>query len=334
MDAKPVTSKLQTSTLAGWLMAAPVFVLIGLFVVIPFFFAFGLSFTNQRLISPNPTEYIGAGNFKQLLGLGVLNLEPVVDEATKAPVLDASGAKTYPAVRSITRKNPAFPQYDGMREWFSFHWGDNLVTVIAKDVIFMKALVNTFIFVIVVAPLQGGLALMLALMINQKLPGNNGLLNTLLNFLTFGLFKPVDWLGQSSTALGSIIAMSIWQAVGFHMVIWLSGLQTIPATLYEAADIEGASGWQKFSYITWPGLRNTAILVLIVITMQAFGLFSQVDVMTSGGPVDSTQTVVYQAVQRGYAKQDIATGSTISIILFFIVLSISLLQRFLTREKK
>jgi multiple sugar transport system permease protein len=363
MDAKPVTSKLQTSTLAGWLMAAPVFVLIGLFVVIPFFFAFGLSFTNQRLISPNPTEYIGTSNFKQLLGLGVLNLEPVVDEATKAPVLDASGGKTYPAVRSITRKNPAFPQYDGMREWFSFHWGDNLVTVIAKDVIFMKALVNTFIFVIVVAPLQGGLALMLALMINQKLPGinfyraiyfmpvvvsivvvallwrfiydgNNGLLNTLLNFLTFGLFKPVDWLGQSSTALGSIIAMSIWQAVGFHMVIWLSGLQTIPATLYEAADIEGASGWQKFSYITWPGLRNTAVLVLIVITMQAFGLFSQVDVMTSGGPVDSTQTVVYQAVQRGYAKQDIATGSTISIILFFIVLSISLFQRFLTREKK
>ena len=118
------------------------------------------------------------------------------------------------------------------------------------------------------------------------------------------------------------------------MVIWLSGLQTIPATLYEAADIEGATAWQKFSYITWPGLRNTAVLVLIVITMQAFGLFSQVDVMTSGGPVDSTQTVVYQAVQRGYAKQDIAIGSTISVILFFIVLSISLFQRFLTREKK
>jgi multiple sugar transport system permease protein len=363
MDAQPAKTKLQTSNLAGWLMAAPVFVLIGLFIVIPFLFAFGLSFTNQRLISPNPTEYVGTSNFKQLLGLGVLSLEPVIDEATKQPVLDASGAKTYPAVRSITRNNPEFPQYSGMREWFSFDWGEKKVTVIAKDVIFMKALVNTFIFVIVVAPIQGGLALLLALMINQKLPGiniyraiyfmpvvvsivvvallwrfiydgNNGLLNTLLNFLSFGLFKPVDWLGQSSTALGSIIAMSIWQAVGFHMVIWLSGLQTIPATLYEAADIEGATSWQKFSYITWPGLRNTAVLVLIVITMQAFGLFSQVDVMTSGGPVDSTQTVVYQAVQRGYAKQDIATGSTISVILFFIVLSISLLQRFLTREKR
>ena len=344
-------------------MAAPAFLLIVLFVVVPFVFAFGFSFTNQRLVSPNPTEYVGLSNFKQLLGLGVLNLEPVVDEATKAPVLDASGEMTYPAVRSITRNNPDFPQYNGMREWFSFHWGDNLVSVIAKDVVFMKALVNTFIFVIVVAPVQGGLALLLALMINQKLPGinfyraiyfmpvvvsivvvallwrfiydgNNGLLNTLLSFLTFGAFQPVDWLGQPSTSLGSIIAMSIWQAVGFHMVIWLSGLQTIPATLYEAADIEGASGWQKFSYITWPGLRNTAVLVLIVITMQAFSLFAQVDVMTSGGPVDSTQTVVYQAVQRGYAKQDIAAGSTIAVILFVIVLSISLIQRFLTRERK
>ncbi|MGB8817789.1 MAG: sugar ABC transporter permease [Rhizobiaceae bacterium] len=362
MDTQPATSKLQTSTLAGWLMAAPAFVLISLFVVIPFFFAFGLSFTNQRLVSPNPTEYVGAANFKQLLGLGVLSLEPVVDEATKAPVLDPSGNKTYPAVRSITRNNPQFPQYNGMREWFSFHWGDNLVSVVARDVIFMKALVNTFIFVLVVAPLQGGLALLLAMMINQKLPGinifrtiyfmpvvvsivvvallwrfiydgNNGLLNTLLNYLTFGAFQPVDWLGQSSTALGSIIAMSIWQAVGFHMVIWLSGLQTISATLYEAADIEGASSWQKFTYVTWPGLRNTAVLVLIVITMQAFALFAQVDVMTNGGPLDSTQSVVFQALERGYGKQDIAGGSAISVVLFFIVLAISLTQRFLTRDK-
>ena len=151
--------------------------------------------------------------------------------------------------------------------------------------------------------------------------------------LTFGAFQPVDWLGKSSTALGAIIAMSIWQAVGFHMVIWLSGLQTIPATLYEAADIEGATGWQTFRYVTWPGLRNTAVLVLIVITMQAFGLFSQIDVMTRGGPVDSTQTVVFQAVQRGYGKQDIAGGSTISVILFLIVLSISMVQRYLTRER-
>ena len=82
------------------------------------------------------------------------------------------------------------------------------------------------------------------------------------------------------------MAMSIWQAVGFHMVIWLAGVQTISPTLYEAAAIEGAGGWQTFRYVTWPGLRNTAVLVLVVITMQGFALFAQIDVMTNGGPLD------------------------------------------------
>ena len=168
---------------------------------------------------------------------------------------------------------------------------------------------------LVVAPVQGGLALLLALMINQKLrginffravyfmpvvvsivvvsllwrfiyAGNNGLLNNVLSWLTLRRVPPVDWLGQPSTALPAIIAMSIWQAVGFHMVIWLAGLQTISPTLYEAANIEGASRWQAFRYVTWPGLRNTAVLVLIVITMQAFALFAQIDVMTKGGPLE------------------------------------------------
>jgi multiple sugar transport system permease protein len=222
--------------------------------------------------------------------------------------------------------------------------------------------VNTFIFVLMVAPIQGGLALGLALLINQRLPGINffravyfmpvvvsivvvsllwrfiydgdsGLLNNLLGSLSFGAIPQINWLGNTSTALGAIIAMSIWQAVGFHMVIWLSGLQTISPTLYEAGAIEGASKWQTFRYITWPGLKNTAVLVLIVITMQAFAVFSQIDVMTGGGPLDSTQTIVFQAIERGYGKQDISGGSTISVILFVIVLSISLFQRWLTRER-
>ena len=117
------------------------------------------------------------------------------------------------------------------------------------------------------------------------------------------------------------------------MVIWLSGLQTISPTLYEAAHIEGASKWQAFRFVTWPGLRNTAVLIIIVITMQAFALFAQIDVMTRGGPLDSTQVLVFQAVERGYQRQDISGGSTISVLLFLIVLSISLVQRYLTREK-
>ena len=356
-----MASKLTTSNRAGWGFALPGIGLIMLFIVIPFFFAFYLSLTNQRLISPNPTEFVGLSNYDRLLSISVLSIEPETDDAGQV-VRDDAGEAQYPRVRTFTRNNPDYPQYAGMREWFRWHWGETAKVVVATDVVFWKSLRNTLMFVLVVAPVQGGLALCLALLINQRLrginfyraiyfmpvvvsivvvsllfrfiyDGNDGLLNNILGFLSFGLFEGRDWLGSEGTALGAIMGMSVWQAVGFHMVIWLSGLQTISPTLYEASSIEGASKWQTFRYVTWPGLRNTAVLVLIVITMQAFALFAQVDVMTRGGPLDSTTTIVFQAVERGYGKQDISGGSAISVILFVLVLSISLIQRFLTRER-
>jgi multiple sugar transport system permease protein len=356
-----MASKFTVSNRTGWLMAGPAVLLIAGFVILPFFLAFAFSFTNQRLVSPNPTEFVGLSNYRQLLGVAAVTLEPLRDDAGAIVMKD--GAPEYPSLRALTRNNPDRPDLAGMREWFSYSWsGEERTYVLARDVVFMKAIVNTFIFVLIVAPVQAGLALGLALLINQRLRGINvfrsiyfmpvvvsivvvsllwrliydgqsGLLNNLLGAISFGMIEPVNWLGSPSTALGAIIAMSIWQAVGFHMVIWLSGLQTISPTLYEAAAIEGASKWQVFRYITWPGLRNTAVLILIVITMQAFGLFAQIKVVTNGGPLDSTQTIVFQAIERGYGKQDISGGSAISVILFVIVLSISLIQRWLTREK-
>ena len=117
------------------------------------------------------------------------------------------------------------------------------------------------------------------------------------------------------------------------MIIWLAGLQTIPGVLYEAAAVEGAGTWGKFRYVTWPGLRSTSIFVLVTITIAAFGLFTQIDVMTRGGPLDATQSVIFQMVQRGYEKQDIAGGSAISIIFFIMVLIVALTQRYVTRER-
>ena len=355
-----MASKLTTSNRAGWAFALPGFGLLAMFIVVPFFFAFYLSLTNQRLISPNPTEFVGLDNYRNLLSISMLSIEPKRDDAGTV-VRDEDGNPEYPRVRTFTRNNPDYPQYAGMREWFRWHSGDTAKIVVATDVVFWKSLRNTLMFVLVVAPVQGGLALCLALLINQRLRAINiyraiyfmpvvvsivvvsllwrflyaeeGLLNSILGALSFGIFEGRDWLGNPDTALGAIKAMSIWQAVGFHMVIWLSGLQTISPTLYEASSIEGASKWQTFRYVTWPGLRNTAVLVLIVITMQAFALFAQIDVMTNGGPLDSTTTVVFQAVERGYGKQDISGGAAISVILFLIVLTISLIQRYLTREK-
>ena len=351
----------QQEVLAGWLMASPAIVLLLGFLIIPFFLAFVLAFTNQRLISPNPTEYVGTRNFARLLTVRTLTLDPIVDEASGEPVLDEEGNFTYPRVRTFTRKNPEYPQYNGLQEWTAWNWGQTRWVLLAGDAVFMKSLVNTFTFALVVVPIQGGLGLLLALIINQRTPGvnifrtvyfmpvvvsmvvvsllwrfiydgQNGLLNTVLGFVTFGSFEPVDWLGNPSTALAAVIAMSIWQGVGFHMVIWLAGLQTIPFVLYEAASVEGANDWQQFKYVTWPGLRHTAVFVLVTITMQAFRLFTQIDVMTRGGPLDSTTTVIFQAVQRGFEKQDIAYGSAISVVFFIMVLTVALIQRYVTRE--
>jgi multiple sugar transport system permease protein len=285
-----------------------------------------------------------------------------VDEASGEPVLDEEGNLTYPRVREFTRKNPDYPQYDGLQEWTSWNWGQTRWVLLAGDAVFVKSLINTFTFALVVVPIQGGLGLLLALIINQRTAGinifrtiyfmpvvvsmvvvallwrfiydpQNGLLNTVLGFVTFGTFESLDWIGDPSTALGAIIAMSIWQGVGFHMVIWLAGLQTIPFVLYEAASVAGANAWQQFRSVTWPGLRNTAVFVLVTITMQAFGLFTQIDVMTRGGPLDATTTVIFQAVQKGYEKQDIAYGSAISVVFFIMVLTVALIQRYVTREE-
>ena len=352
----------RRQNLSGWLMASPAILLIVMFLILPFFMAFGLAFTNQRLVSPNPTEFVGIRNFERMLGLNVLLVQPERNDQGSL-ILDQQGQPTYPRLRKFTRNNPEYPHLNRKREWMSWQWfGNQRLYLLASDVVFMKALANTVFFVIVVCPVQAGLALLLALLINQPLrginifrtiyftpvvismvivailwrfiyDGENGLLNHLLGSLSLGLFEPVDWLGNKDTALPAIMGMSVWQGVGFHMVIWLSGLQTIPHALYEAADIDGASKWQKFRYITWPGLRNTAVLVMVIITMQAFTLYPQVQVMTRGGPLDSTQSLVFQMVQRGYEKQDIAGGSAISVFLFLFVLIISLTQRYLSQRQ-
>jgi multiple sugar transport system permease protein len=278
-------------------MVSPAVFLLLLFFVIPVTLAFALAFTNARLVSPTPAHFTGLQNFRTLL----------------------------------------------------------------HDPLFYKSLRNTFYFAAVVVPVQGGLALVLALLVNGKVRGVNffrtvyfipvvtsmvvvsilwtfmyrqtGLINHLISGFTFGHVHGPDWLNNPSTAMPAIIFMSVWQGVGFHMIIWLAGLQTVPADLYEAADIDGAGRWARFLYVTWPGLRATRTFVFITITIAAFSLFTQVSVMTQGGPLDSTTTVVYQAVQTGYAQQQTSYASAISLAFFVLVLTVSLVQRFLTRER-
>ena len=283
--------------LTGALMVSPAVLLLIVFFFVPVGLCFALAFTNARLISPEPARIIGFENFSRLF----------------------------------------------------------------SDPLFWKALRNTLYFAVVVVPLQAGFALLLALLVNAKIRGVNffrtlyfvpvvtsivvvsilwrfmyqpdGLVNNLLQTLSFNVVHGTDWLNNPTAAMPAIMFMSIWQAVGFHMVIWLSGLQTIPGELYEAAELDGADKWQQFRYITWPGLKATRTFILVTITIAALSLFSQINIMTQGGPLDRTATVVFQAVRVGYGQQETAYASTISLVFFVLVLAVSLVQRYLTRER-
>ncbi|MGO4235627.1 carbohydrate ABC transporter permease [Pseudarthrobacter sp. YAF2] len=283
--------------LSGWGMIAPAAILLLLFVFLPAILGFGLAFTNARLISPRPVEFVGTDNFVRLF----------------------------------------------------------------TDPTFWRALLNVTYFAVVVVPVQSALALAMALLINKKFRGVNffrtiyflpvvtsmvvvsllwmfmyrreGLINDLLATFSFGLIQGADWLNDPATAMPAIIALSIWQAAGFHMIIWLAGLQSISGELYEAAQLDGASRWHQFRYVTWPGLKHTRSLVLVTITIQALGLFDQVSVMTQGGPLDSTTTIIYEAVRSGFKQQETSYASAISLVFFVLVLLISAVQRYLTREK-
>lgn len=341
------------------LMAGPAIVLLLLFLIGPFFAGIGFSFTNQRLISANPTEFVGLRNYSRLVRMSVLSVEPVVD-ANGAAVLDDAGNPTFPRSRDFTRDEEAYPQYEGLREWFNVDMFGKRHYVLAADPTFLRSVVNVILFAIIVIPLQMGLGLLLALLVNQKLAGRNvfrtiyfspvvtsmvvisivwtflydkdhGMVNQFLQI--FGL-PNVNWLGNPLTAMPAIIIMSVWQGVGMQMVLFLAGLQGIPEQLYEAASIDGANAMDKFRYITWPGLRSVTVFIIITITIAAFQLFTQVFVMTNGGPNDATTTVVFAMVRKGFREQDIAAAAAIGVLFFLFILTISLLQRRILRESE
>ncbi|MDE0578767.1 MAG: sugar ABC transporter permease [Acidimicrobiia bacterium] len=346
----------------GLLMVAPAVALLLLFLATPFAASFYFSFTDQRLASPNPTSYVGVDQFDRLLSFEWVTLSPSVDENGDY-VRNEDGGLVYP-LRETIRNNPENPQFDGLQKWFSIPRGDDKRTYfLVGDLLFVKSMINTIFFAGVVVPVQSALGLVLALLVNQKLRGinifraiyfmpvvtamvvisilwrfiydaENGLLNSVLDWFTFGGITGTDWLGDTTSAMPAMMGMSIWQAVGLHMVIWLAGLQTIPGVLYEAASIDGASRWAQFRHVTWPGLRATRVFIIITITIAAFGLFTQVDVMTNGGPLDSTSSVIFYAVRQGWSQQNIAYGSAISLVFFIMVLAVALVQRWLTREPK
>ena len=152
-----------------------------------------------------------------------------------------------------------------------------------------------------------------------------GLLNNLLQ--TVGLDRlRAEWLGNTSLALYAVIVVDIWKFFGYHMVIYLAGLQSFPPALYEAATIDGASTWQQFRRVTLPMLRAIVVVNLTISLMGAFNVFDLVYVMTRGGPNNATSVVVLDAYQQAFEFYKLGYGAAISILLMLIVIVLSLVQ--------
>jgi multiple sugar transport system permease protein len=281
-------------------MTAPALFGIGFFILVPFLLALFLSFTTLRLGSPLPLEFAGLTQYRLIL----------------------------------------------------------------EDPAFQRALLNNLVFLAVVVPVQTVLALGLAVFLNVRLkgmtlfrtlffmpvvfpmsliaviwvliyaPGPDGMMNAFLGFVTFGAWEARDFLHNPYLALPAVMLLSIWQGVGFQMVILLAGLQGIDQRLYDAAAIDGAGRVSRFFHVTLPGLRNPLIFVVIVTSILSFRVFDQVRIMTRGGPQNASTTVVYEMIQAGFDRAQVARGAAMAVVFFLIVLAITLVQRALFKQEE
>ena len=296
----PVNRPMRSSEApAAWLLMTPALIGLLLFMLLPFGLAVVLSFTNLRMGSPLPLEFVGLANY----------------------------------------------------------------TLAFTDTGLTRALLNNLLFALIVVPVQTTLGLALALLLNRQLagravfrtlfflpvvfplslvavvwvlifaPGPDGLLNAALGLLTFGGWEPRDFLNDPFWALPAVMLTSIWQGVGFQMVVLLAGLQAIPRQLYEAAAVDGAGRWRQFLHVTLPGLRNPLIFVVIVTTILSFRVFDQVRIMTRGGPQDASNTVIHEMVRTAFDQGHVAMGAAMSVVFFLVILGIALGQRRLLRQR-
>ncbi len=243
---------------------------------------------------------------------------------------------------------------------FRFTGLDNYIKLF-ENPLFWKALKNTFMFVVVSGPLSIAVSLGAAILLNSKLVRFKGIFRLvyfmpvvttlvavsivwrfiyhpefgLLNYgLSFIGIGKIDWLGDPDWAMPSIIILSIWKNFGYNMIIFIAGLQNIPEELYEAAHIEGANGWQRFTKITLPMLAPTTIFITIITMIGYFQLFAEPYIMTQGGPLDSTLSIVLYMYQEGFRWWNMGYSSSIAFVLFVIILAGTLLQMWYQKRKE
>ena len=156
------------------------------------------------------------------------------------------------------------------------------------------------------------------------IPRADGPLNYLLGLVGI---PPQEWLLNIRLALPSVVGMQIWSTMGYYMILWLAGLQGIPEELYDAAKIDGAGNWAQFRHVTLPMLKSTTVFIIMIATIGAFQMFGAVYILTGGGPVHATTTVVYYVWQSAFSRYRMGYAASMSLVLFVVIFAVALLQR-------
>ena len=232
----------------------------------------------------------------------------------------------------------------------TFNGIDNYIKLF-KEPVFYKVMFNTFMYLVIAVPFLVIFPLFIAILINQKIRGvtlykiliyfpvivsivvaaiafkwlyaGEGILNYLLSLLHI---QPIGWLVDTDWALFSVAVVTIWKGIGYYMMIYLASLMSVPQDLYEACDIDGANFFQKHLTVTIPHIMPTIALVSTISTISAMKVFAEIYVMTKGGPLNSSKTIVYYIYERAFENLDLGYASALAVVLLIIVMAISLIN--------
>ncbi len=227
---------------------------------------------------------------------------------------------------------------------------DNYVKLF-KEPVFYKVMFNTFMYLVIAVPFLVTFPLFLAVLINQKIRGitlykiilylpvivsivvaaiafkwlyaTQGVLNYILSVFHI---NPIGWLTDTNWALFSVAVVTIWKGIGYYMMIYLASLMSVPQDLYEACDIDGANFWQKHFTVTIPHIMPTIALVSTISTISAMKVFAEIYVMTKGGPLNSSKTIVYYIYERAFENLDLGYASALAVVLLIVVMIFSLIN--------
>lgn len=244
----------------------------------------------------------------------------------------------------------SFQDYSNSIYEATFAGFDNYIKLF-KSPIFYKVLLNTFVYLIVAVPILATLPLLLAILLNQKIRGvtlykiliylpvivsivvaaiafkwlfaETGILNYIVT--SFG-FERIGWLTDPNWALYSVIIVTVWKGIGYYMMIYLAALMSVPQELYEACDIDGAGFFRKHLTVTVPHIMPTIALVTTISAISAMKVFAEIYVMTKGGPLNSSKTIVYYIYERAFENLDLGFASAMAVVLLLIVLVMSLVN--------